>query len=210
MGAEFSAKFLCNLCSICWSNHRTIQSLVHFCLEFWRNLILKVATWIGLVPERALPSDVAPPRSTSSPPYPDRAHTPRRRNTPRSEASAIATVDLRLMTHASGLGRCHAACTHLPAGEPPCAIGRRPAARRHHLLAHADAPVGHEARAQPPRRVVKPILLLPFFPHACLSPHCSLPSPAISAAGELAAPLAIRFLSFFPFGPMSCKIHIKS
>jgi hypothetical protein len=38
-----------------------------------------------------------------------------------------------------------------PAGEPPCAIGRRPPHVAHRLHAHAIAPVGHEARAKPPR-----------------------------------------------------------
>jgi hypothetical protein len=38
---------------------------------------------------------------------------------------AAGTVHLRLMTHVKGLGRCHAAHAHSPAGKPPCAIGRR-------------------------------------------------------------------------------------
>jgi hypothetical protein len=104
-------------------------------------------------------------RATSALPYPEPARTPRRRKTPRSEAGAVATVDLRLMTRASGLGRCHAASLHSPAGERPSTIGRRPAARRYRLRAHADAPVGHEARPKPPRRVVESINPL-FFPRA--------------------------------------------
>jgi hypothetical protein len=205
MGVEFSAKFLCNLCSIYWSNHPRafvgmvegkllsnfhIQSLVHFCLEFWRNFVLKVAAWNGLAPEHALPRDVAPLRATSAPSYPDHARTPRRQKNPRSEAGAVATVDLRFKTHGSGLGRCHAASPHSPAGEPPSTFGRRPAARRHRLRAHVGAPIGHKARAKPPRRVVEPIKPLPFLSSRVPEPHCSPTPPAVSAAGELAAPLA--------------------
>jgi hypothetical protein len=66
-----------------------------------------------------------PRAATSAPPYPARVRTPRRRETPRSEAHTAATVHLMLMTRVRGLGRCHAARAHSPAGEPPCAIGCR-------------------------------------------------------------------------------------
>jgi hypothetical protein len=63
-GAEFSVKFLCNLCSVCWSNHPRafgilvegnlldnigLQSLEHFCLEFWRKINCNKAKWNGSV-----------------------------------------------------------------------------------------------------------------------------------------------------------------
>jgi hypothetical protein len=115
--------------------------------------------------------------ATSAPSYPDRACTPRRRDTPRSEAGAIATVHLRLMTRAGGLGRCHAASPHSPAGEPPSAIGCWAAARHDCLRAHAISPVGHDAQAKLPRRVVGPIKPLHF-----LSSHAPEQTPQSAVA----------------------------
>jgi hypothetical protein len=135
--------------------------------------------------------DVVSRHATSTPSYPERVRMPRHQDTPRSEAGAITTVHLRLMTRAGGLGQCHAASPHSLAGEPPSAIGRRASARRRRLRAHAIAPVGHEARAKPPRRVVGPMKPLPLLSSRAPEQHRSLPPPAISGAGELAPPLAL-------------------
>jgi hypothetical protein len=68
MGVEFSAKFLCNLCSICWSNHPRafvgmaegkllsnfcIQVFVHFCCKHWRKIESNRATLNCFWAERA-------------------------------------------------------------------------------------------------------------------------------------------------------------
>jgi hypothetical protein len=95
-------------------------------------------------------------RATSHPctphqplPYLERTRTPRCRNTPRSEASVVATVHLRLMTRTSGLGRCHAASPHSLAGEPPCAIGCRPLHVAHRLHTHVVATMANEGSPKP-------------------------------------------------------------
>jgi hypothetical protein len=142
-----------------------IQSLEHFCLKFWRKFILKRAMW-NCVWIRANPRTTSPARRHVGSPYPGRARTQRRRRTQQSEARAVATVLLRLMTRVRGLGQCHAACAHSPVGEPPSAIGRRCTAHRHRLRAHAWVPVGHEGEALPPRWAPEPIKPPASFPRA--------------------------------------------
>jgi hypothetical protein len=147
------------------------------------------ATRNGLGAKARAPARRRTPHPTSSPPYPGCARTPRRRKIRRSEAGTVATVHLRLMMRASGLGWCHAACAHSLASEPPSSMGYRLCRTSPPPRAHAGAPIGHEGRAKPLRHVVQPIKPLPFFPRTCPSPHCSPLPPAISAAGELATPL---------------------
>jgi hypothetical protein len=109
---------------------------------------------------RATPHSCA----TSSLPYPGCTRTPRRQKTQQSEASVVATVHLRLMTCANGLCRCHAACAHSLAGEPPSTIGCRLHRTSPPPRAHAGAPVGYEGRAKLPRHIVQPIKPLPLLP----------------------------------------------
>jgi hypothetical protein len=59
-------------------------------------------------------------------------------------------VHLRLMTRASGLGRCHAASPHSLASEPPCAIGRRPPHVAYRLHAHVVATLANKGSAKLP------------------------------------------------------------
>jgi hypothetical protein len=128
--------------------------------------------------------------TTSAPLYPERARTSRHRKTQWSEAGAVATVHLRLMTRASGLGWCHAACAHSPAGELPSTIGHR--LRRTSSLPPRPcwcscrpwrlgetASTHHRAYKNTP-------CLFPRVPEQ----HRHLPPTAISATGDFAAPLA--------------------
>jgi hypothetical protein len=109
---------------------------------------------------------------------------------PAVRARAVATVHLGPMTRAGSLGRCHAACAHSLAGELPSAIGRRCAARHLRLRAHAGALVGHEGRAKPPRRIIEPIKPLPLLSSRATGQTPQSAAAAISAADELAPPLA--------------------
>jgi hypothetical protein len=150
-GAEIFGKFPCKLCTIYWSNHPRafvglvqgellsnfhIQQSMHFGFENWRKVESKRdkwnCVWIGRTRARRRPR-----AATSTSPYLGRARTPRHRWTQRSEALAVATVQLGTMTRAGSLGRSYAAGAHSPASEPPFPIGRRYAARRHRLRAHA-------------------------------------------------------------------------
>jgi hypothetical protein len=123
--------------------------------------------------------------ATSSPPYPDRTRTPRRRKTPRSEASTIATVDISLMTRASSLGQGHAASPHSLAGEPPFTIGRRfcrtsPPPPRPCRCSCRSRRSGETASTR--RRAYKTLPLLSSRVHE--------PPLQSAAAGELLDPLA--------------------
>jgi hypothetical protein len=82
---------------------------------------------------------------------------------------------------------CHTAGAHSPAGEPPFPICRRLRRTSPPPRAHAGVPIGHDGEAELPLHAYK---TLPFlFPHAPEQPSCP-PPPAISAAGDIAAPLA--------------------
>jgi hypothetical protein len=118
------------------------------------------------------------------------ARTLRRRETPRSEARAAATVNLRLMTRVRGLGRCHAACAYSPAGEPPCAIGRR-------LRRTSPPPPRPSPNSCRPRRCRATASACPRAYKTLPAPFPRAPeqlchplSSAIGAADDLAAPLA--------------------
>jgi hypothetical protein len=105
-GAEFSVKFPCKLCSICWSNHPRafvglvwgklmrnfcIQPLVHFYCKNWRKFDSKKVK-LNWFCKPALPRTTSPARHHIGSPYPARTRTPRCRSDHRSEARATATV----------------------------------------------------------------------------------------------------------------------
>jgi hypothetical protein len=132
---------------------------------------------------------------------------------PRSEASVVATVDIRLMTRASGLGRCHTASPHSPACEPPFTIGRRSAARCHRLCAHAHAPIGHEARVQPPRRIVEPIKPPSLLSSRVPEPHYSLRRPPLAPLVNLllhSHPWPTDDLRLLPSTHLSSYAHVMA
>jgi hypothetical protein len=69
MGAEFCAKFLCNLCSICWSNHlRAFVGMVEG--KLLSNACIQMFVHFELFLSRVSPRDIVPRHATSaSPPY---------------------------------------------------------------------------------------------------------------------------------------------
>jgi hypothetical protein len=127
-----------------------IQTLVHLCLEIWRKIELKRVTWNCSRQSAGTCATSRPSRHVG------RRRTPgarARRGTriPRSpRPGAIATVHLRPLMRANGLGRCHAASPHSPAGELPPSIGCRPPHVANRLHAHAVATVANEGLAKPP------------------------------------------------------------
>jgi hypothetical protein len=78
------------------------------------------------------------------------ARTPRRRNTPRSEAGRRGHCAPKASDTRRSLGWCHAASPHSPAGEPPSSIHRWPLHVANRLRAHAIASVASEGSVKPP------------------------------------------------------------